>query len=159
MCLEGGVLDFGDELEKFALFFGGERVRDDLVFAGVERWEKFVEDCLGGGGDVDEEFAAVVGVGHALDEPAFFEGVEQRGHGPGRDEESFGDDRWFEWLACAFDDSEDLAGAGRELVLLAGVTVVQVHEEVPGLEEVGEALGGERAGAGVFVFEVVADSS
>ena len=74
-------------------------------------------------------------------------------------EDPFRDHRRFEWLAGALDDGEDLAGAGRKLVLLAGVAVVQVHEQVPGLEQVGEALGGERAGAGVFVFEVVADSS
>jgi hypothetical protein len=35
---------------------------------------------------------------------------------------------------------------------------VELHEEVPGMEEVGEALGGERAGSRVLVFEVVIDS-
>ena len=37
------------------------------------------------------------------------------------------------------------------------VAVVQLHEQLRGPPEVGEALGGERAGAGVLVFEVVAD--
>jgi hypothetical protein len=34
---------------------------------------------------------------------------------------------------------------------------VELHEEIRGVEEVGEALGGERAGAGVLVLEVVVD--
>ena len=102
------MLDFGDEVEELALFAGGERVGDHFAFAGVERGEELVEDCLGGWGDVHEEFAAVVGVGHALYEPTFFEGVENRGHGAGRDEETLGDHRRFQWLAGALDDGEDL---------------------------------------------------
>lgn len=71
------MLDFGDESEKFALLFGGERGGDDLVFAGVERGEKLVEDCLGGGGDVDEELAAILRVWLAAYEASLLEVVEQ----------------------------------------------------------------------------------
>ncbi len=85
------MLDFGDELEEFALFAGRERARDHVAFTGVEGGQEPVDDFLGFRGDVYEQFAAVVGVGHALYEPALLERVEQRGHGSGRDEDSFGD--------------------------------------------------------------------
>jgi hypothetical protein len=152
------VLDLGDEAKQFVLLAGGERGGDHVAFACMQGRDQLVEDGLCVRSDVDEELAAVGGVRHALYESSSFEGVEDRGHGARRDEHSFGDHRRFERLTGALDDRKDLSGAGRELVLLARLTVVELHEEIRGVEEVGEAFRGERAGSGILVFEVVIDS-
>jgi hypothetical protein len=153
------MLDLGDEEEELALFADGERVGDHVTFAGVERGQELVEDRLGSWGDVHEEFAPVVGVGHALYEPAPFEGVEDRCRGAGGDEDALRDHRWLQRMTGAFDDGEDLARARRELVLLTRLPVVQIDEQIGGVVHVDEAFGGERVRAGVFVFEVVPDPS
>jgi len=157
--VDGGVLDLGDEAKKVVLLAGGEGGGDHVAFACVEGREKLVEDGLCIRSDVDEELAAIAGMGHASDESASFERVEEGGHRARRDEHSFGDDRRFERFTGALDDGEDLAGAGRELVLLARLAVVELHEEIGGVKEVGEALGGERACSRVLVFKVAIDSA
>jgi hypothetical protein len=152
--LSGGVLESGDEAEERALLARGEGGGHHVTFAGVHRGEELVDDGLGGRGDVDEELAAILGVWLAAYQAALLEGVEQRGHRPGSDEESFGDHAGLEWLAGALDDGEDLTGAGGELVLLERLAVVQVHEQIGRAPEVGVTLGGERAGPGILILEV-----
>jgi hypothetical protein len=157
-CFDGGVLNLGDEAKKFVLLAGGERRRDHIAFACVQGREQLVEDGLCARSDVDQELSAIYRMRHALNESAPFERVEKRGHRARRDENSFGDHRRFQRLTRALDDREDLSGAGRELVLVARLTVVELHQEVRGVEEVGEALGGQGAGFGVLLFEIVVDS-
>jgi hypothetical protein len=157
-CLDCGALNLGDEAKKFVLLAGGERRRDHIALACVQGRKQLVEDGLCLRSDVDEELSAIYGMRHALHESAPFERVEKRGHRARRDEHSFGDHRRFQRLTRALDDREDLSGTGRELVLLARLTVVELHQEVRGVEEVGEALGGQRAGFGVLLFEIVIDS-
>ena len=98
-------------------------------------------------------------MGHALYEAALFEGVENRGHRARRDEDTLRDHRRLQRLAGALDDGKDLTRARSKLIVLTRLTVVQLDEQVPRMEQVGEALRRERAGAGIFVFEVVADPS
>ena len=154
---DGGLLDLGEEAEQLALLAGGERCGDQLAFACVQRWQELVDDQLGVRGDVDEELAPVAGVRQAPDEAALLEGVEQGGHAARRDEQALGNYRRLQRLADTVDDGKDLPGAGGELVLLAGLPVVQFHRHGGGPVKVRVALGGERAGAGVLVLEVVAD--
>jgi len=73
----GGLLKFGDGAEERALLVRGEGGGHHVAFAGVQGWEQVVDDGLGGGGDVDEELAAIVGVGLSADEASFLEVVEQ----------------------------------------------------------------------------------
>ena len=103
------------------------------------------------------ELAPVDGVRQAPDEAALWEGVEQGRHAAGGDEQAFGDHRRLRRLGRPLDDGQDLPGAGGELVVLAGLPVVQVHHHGAGPVQVRVALGGQRAGAGVLVLEVIPD--
>src|SRR3954452_14957835 len=70
---DGGALDLRDEPQEFLLFFGGERGGHHVAFTCMERWEQFADDRSGGGGDVDEELAAVLGVRQAAYQASLFE--------------------------------------------------------------------------------------
>ena len=60
---DGGLLDLGDEPEEVALFAGSERIGHHAAFAGVQGRQELVDDLLGLRGDLDEKFAAVIGMG------------------------------------------------------------------------------------------------
>ena len=74
---EGGVLNLGDGSEQSALLGLGEGGCHHVTFAGVQRWEQILDDGPGGGGDVDEELAAILRVGLSPDEATPLEVVEQ----------------------------------------------------------------------------------
>jgi hypothetical protein len=104
-------LELRDEPQQLALLVRGESSGDHVALARMERWEKLVDDRFGGGGDIDEELAAIVRVGLASYQGSLLEVVEQRCHRTRGDDESLGDHCRLERLASALDDREDLAGA------------------------------------------------
>jgi len=59
---DGSLLELGDATEEMALLAGGERIGHHGAFAGVQGGQQLVEDLLGLRGDLDEKFAAVLGV-------------------------------------------------------------------------------------------------
>jgi hypothetical protein len=88
--LEGGVVD--------VCHGGGDDVLDF--------WEHLVEHGLGVGRYVDEDSAAVVGVGDTFDVTVAFERVEDAGHRSGGDVHSDADFAGGNGAAGAFDDGE-----------------------------------------------------
>ena len=72
----------------------------------LDFWEHLVEHGLGVGRDVNEDAAAVVGVGETLDVAVAFQGVEDAGHRSRGDVHSGADLAGGKRAARAFDDGE-----------------------------------------------------
>ena len=140
--------------EERTLFGRIESACDNHPLARMERRQKLIDDLSRCRGHLDETLAAIVGMVEPPNEPAFLERVEQRRHARRGDQQALRDNRRLERLSRSFHDGEDLTRASRELVIVSGLTVVQLDQKIPGSTDIGIALSRERAGVRKFHLKV-----
>jgi hypothetical protein len=106
--------------------YPSEQLDQALAIALSDPLEHFNRRCVHGRqhviehspgliGDVDEQFATVVGMRLTAHEPTAFQRVEQRGDAPAGLDESLRDDLRRQRFTGAFDDRESLPGTRRQI--------------------------------------------
>ena len=144
--------------EERTLFGRIESACDNKPLARMERRQKLIDDLSRFRCDLDETLAAIVGMVEPPNETALLKRVEQRRHARRGDQQALRDNRRLERLSRSFHDGEDLTRASRELVIVSGLTVVQLDQKIPGSTDIGIALSSECAGVRKFRLKVGPDS-